>query len=175
MFNNEPLRAFFYRTRREPGSGAFQWCAARGVVSLGLRARVRVRAKSGIDLNSLAKPLSSVLCLSISKANRLELHDTWIMIFANSTWIKKLTWLEFRIFLFPSHYHMIFESFKFVNGSLEFMLISSNILCCPLKCCGYEDTETVPYCKETQPYLQTPIKRHQSTSKSAYSLISIIL
>ena len=70
---------------------------------------------------------------------------------------------------------MIFESFKFVNGSLEFMLISSNILCCPLKCCDYEDTETVPYCKETQPYLQTPIKRHPSTSKSAYTLISIIL
>ena len=70
---------------------------------------------------------------------------------------------------------MIFESFKFVNGSVEFMLISSNILCCPLKSCDYEDTETVPYCKETQPYLQTPIKRHPSTSKSAYTLISIIL
>lgn len=50
MFNNEPLRAFFYRTRREPGSGAFQWCAARGVVSLGLRARVRVRAKYSLRL-----------------------------------------------------------------------------------------------------------------------------
>ena len=57
MFNNEPMRAS-YCTRREPGSSAFQYCAARGMVSSGYEwAWVRVRAKFEIDLNSLAKTI----------------------------------------------------------------------------------------------------------------------
>ena len=61
--------------------------------------------------------------------------------------INLLLYDKLRIFLFPLHHHIIFESFKlFVIVSLEFMLMLCNILCGPLKCGGYVDTETVLYC-----------------------------
>lgn len=94
--------------------------------------------------------------------------------------------LHFAYFNFHVITTSFFGVFQICYCFTEFILISSTILWCPLKCCDYVDTETVLHClnkmflkteKLDQKYLQTPIKRHLSTNENAhsYSLISIIL